>query len=135
MPASTRWRLDDLSPLLDILFDEGVTKVMHSGRQDLEIFYHLAGKLPSPVFDTQIAALMLGYPEQVGYASLVKDELGIELDKLHTRADWSLRPLSRRPDSSMRRMMSFTWWKSTSVCMKSSQHRAGATGCLRIFSG
>jgi len=87
--------IDDLSPVLDVLFDISVTKVLHSGRQDLEIFYHLAGKVPSPVFDTQIAALMLGYPEQVGYASLVKDELGIELDKLHTRADWSLRPLSR----------------------------------------
>ncbi|MGB5716204.1 MAG: ribonuclease D [Gammaproteobacteria bacterium] len=86
--------LDDLAPLLDILFDEGITKVMHSGRQDMEIFYHLAGKLPSPVFDTQIAALMLGYPEQVGYASLVKEELGIELDKLHTRADWTVRPLT-----------------------------------------
>ena len=86
--------LDDLAPLLDILFDEGITKVMHSGRQDMEIFYHLTGKLPSPVFDTQIAALMLGYPEQVGYASLVKEELGIELDKLHTRADWTLRPLT-----------------------------------------
>jgi len=60
----------------------------------MEIFYHIAGKLPSPVFDTQIAALMLGYPEQVGYASLVKEELGIELDKLHTRADWTLRPLT-----------------------------------------
>ena len=86
--------LDELTPLLEILFDEGITKVMHSGRQDMEIFYHLAGKLPSPVFDTQIAALMLGYPEQVGYASLVKGELGIELDKLHTRADWTQRPLS-----------------------------------------
>ena len=86
--------LDELAPLLGILFDEGITKVMHSGRQDMEIFYHLAGKLPSPVFDTQIAALMLGYPEQVGYASLVKEELGIELDKLHTRADWTQRPLS-----------------------------------------
>jgi len=86
--------LDELTPLLEILFDEGITKVMHSGRQDMEIFYHLAGKLPSPVFDTQVAALMLGYPEQVGYASLVKGELGIELDKLHTRADWTQRPLS-----------------------------------------
>ncbi len=86
--------IDDLSAVLDILFDIAITKVLHSGRQDLEIFYHLAGKVPSPVFDSQIAALLLGYPEQVGYASLVKDELGIELDKLHTRADWSVRPLS-----------------------------------------
>ena len=86
--------LDDLSPLLDILYDERITKVMHSGRQDMEIFFHLRGSLPAPVFDTQIAALLLGYPEQVGYANLVKAVLGVELDKLHTRADWSLRPLS-----------------------------------------
>jgi ribonuclease D len=86
--------LDDMSPLLDILYDERITKVMHSGRQDMEIFFHLRGRLPAPVFDTQIAALLLGYPEQVGYANLVKAVLDVELDKLHTRADWSLRPLS-----------------------------------------
>jgi len=86
--------LADLSPLLDIIYDERITKVMHSGRQDMEIFFHLRGSLPAPVFDTQIAALLLGYPEQVGYASLVKAVLAVELDKLHTRADWSLRPLS-----------------------------------------
>ena len=60
----------------------------------MEIFFHLRGNLPAPVFDTQIAALLLGHPEQVGYANLVKAVLGVELDKLHTRADWSLRPLS-----------------------------------------
>lgn len=86
--------LGDLSPLLEIIFDEGITKVMHSGRQDMEIFYNLHGKPPSPVFDTQIAALLLGYADQIGYANLVKEMLGVELDKLHTRADWSLRPLS-----------------------------------------
>ncbi len=86
--------IKDLGPVLDLIFNEQVTKVMHSGRQDLEILYHLGGKVPSPVFDTQIAALLLGYPEQVGYANLVKDELGVILDKLHTRADWSLRPLT-----------------------------------------
>lgn len=86
--------LDDLSPLLEIIFDEGITKVMHSGRQDMEIFYNLHGKPPSPVFDTQIAALLLGYADQIGYANLVKEMLGVELDKLHTRADWSLRPLT-----------------------------------------
>jgi len=86
--------ISDLGPVLELIFNEQVIKVMHSGRQDLEILYHLAGKVPSPVFDTQIAALLLGYPEQVGYANLVRDELGITLDKLHTRADWSLRPLS-----------------------------------------
>ena len=86
--------IPDLGPVLELIFHEQVIKVMHSGRQDLEILYHLGGKVPSPVFDTQIAALLLGYPEQVGYANLVRDELGITLDKLHTRADWSLRPLS-----------------------------------------
>jgi ribonuclease D len=86
--------LDDLTPLLAIIFDEGVTKVMHSGRQDMEIFFNLHGKPPSPVFDTQIAALLLGYADQIGYANLVREMLGVELDKLHTRADWSQRPLS-----------------------------------------
>jgi ribonuclease D len=86
--------LNDLSPLLDIIFDEGIIKVMHSGRQDMEIFFNIHGKPPSPVFDTQIAALLLGYAEQIGYANLVKEVLGVELDKLHTRADWSQRPLS-----------------------------------------
>jgi ribonuclease D len=86
--------LNDLSPLLDVIFDEGIIKVMHSGRQDMEIFFNIHGRPPSPVFDTQIAALLLGYAEQIGYANLVKEVLGIELDKLHTRADWSQRPLS-----------------------------------------
>jgi len=86
--------LDDLTPVLDVIFDESINKVMHSGRQDMEIFFHLRGKPPSPVFDSQIAALLLGYQEQIGYGNLVKELLGIELEKLHTRADWSLRPLS-----------------------------------------
>ena len=86
--------LDDLSPLLEIIFDEDIIKVMHSGRQDMEIFFNIHGRPPSPVFDTQIAALLLGYADQIGYANLVREMLGVELDKLHTRADWSLRPLS-----------------------------------------
>jgi ribonuclease D len=86
--------LADLSPLLDLIFDEGIIKVMHSGRQDMEIFFNIHGRPPSPVFDTQIAALLLGYADQIGYANLVREMLGVELDKLHTRADWSLRPLS-----------------------------------------
>jgi len=86
--------LDDLTPILEVIFDEDIIKVMHSGRQDMEIFFNIHGRPPSPVFDTQIAALLLGYADQIGYANLVKEMLGIELDKLHTRADWSLRPLS-----------------------------------------
>jgi ribonuclease D len=86
--------LDDIDPVLDVIFDPGITKVMHAARQDMEIFYHLRGAAPAPVFDTQIAAPLLGYPDQVGYGNLVREALGVTLDKLHTRADWSVRPLS-----------------------------------------
>jgi len=87
--------LDNLDPVLDLIFDAGITKVMHSARQDMEIFYHLRGAAPATVFDTQIAALLLGYPDQIGYGNLVSEVLGVNLEKLHTRADWSLRPLTR----------------------------------------
>jgi ribonuclease D len=86
--------LEDLSPLLDVIYDAGIVKVMHAARQDMEIFYHLRSALPSPVFDTQIAALLLGFPDQIGYGNLVRETLGIEIEKLHTRTDWSRRPLS-----------------------------------------
>ena len=87
--------LDDLDPLLDLIFDTRITKVMHSARQDMEIFYHLRGTAPARVFDTQIAALLLGYPDQIGYGNLVSEVLGVNLEKLHTRADWSVRPLTQ----------------------------------------
>lgn len=86
--------LDDLSPLLELLFNDNIIKVMHSCRQDMEIIYHLSGKVPAPLFDTQVAAPLLGYPDQVGYGNLVQSVLNVALDKLHTRDDWSLRPLS-----------------------------------------
>jgi ribonuclease D len=86
--------IEDISPLLDVIYDPGITKVMHAARQDMEILYHLRGTLPAPVFDTQIAALLLGFSDQVGYGTLVSELLGVALDKLHTRADWSRRPLS-----------------------------------------
>jgi len=85
--------LDDMTPLLDVIYDSGITKVMHAARQDMEIFYHLRGAVPAPVFDTQIAALLLGLPDQVGYAGLVQELLGVKLHKLHSRTDWSQRPL------------------------------------------
>jgi len=86
--------LDDLDPILDLIFDAGITKIMHSARQDMEIFYHLRGTAPASVFDTQIAALLLGYPDQIGYGNLVREVLDVDLEKLHTRADWSVRPLT-----------------------------------------
>lgn len=86
--------LPDLGPLLDILYDANTTKVLHAARQDLEIFYQRYGKLPVPVFDTQIAAPLLGYADQIGYAGLVQELLGTQLEKGHSRTDWSQRPLS-----------------------------------------
>jgi ribonuclease D len=86
--------IDDLSPLFALLADGDITKVMHACRQDMEIFHHLSGITPAPVFDTQVAALLLGYADQIGYAGLVKEISGVTLDKLHTRTDWSQRPLS-----------------------------------------
>lgn len=88
--------VDDLSPLTDIFDNENILKIFHAGRQDLEIFYYRLGQLPKPIFDTQIAAAILGFPAQVGYAKLVSDYLGIELDKSLTRADWERRPLPEK---------------------------------------
>lgn len=86
--------IDDLGPLLDLLYRPDIVKVLHSARQDLEIFYQLRGALPEPIFDTQIAATLAGFGDQIGYSNLVQQILGITLDKSHTRTDWSLRPLS-----------------------------------------
>lgn len=83
----------DLGPLLELIYDPAIVKVMHAGRQDLELFYDLRQTLPRPVFDTQLAATLLGQGEQIGYAALVQNILGVQLDKLHTRTDWSQRPL------------------------------------------
>ena len=86
----------DLSPLFDILRNTAVLKVMHAGRQDLEIFHNLTGELPDPVYDTQVAAMVCGYGEQVGYDRLVKGILDVTIDKGQQFTDWSRRPLSER---------------------------------------
>lgn len=88
--------LDDLSPLYALLFNPNIVKVLHAARQDLEIFLDLTGKLPAPIFDTQIAAALAGHADQIGYGNLVRELLGVDLDKSHTRTDWSRRPLDRQ---------------------------------------
>ena len=88
----------DLSPLWKVLLDKNVIKVFHACRQDLEIFYHLMHKMPTPIFDTQIGAMVCGYPNDVGYQRLVKDYLGIELDKGMRVTDWSYRPLTKEQE-------------------------------------
>ena len=86
--------LEDLEPLLGILHDQSMVKVFHAGRQDLEIFHCIWNKLPKPIFDTQLAATLLGYGEQIGYANLVHKLLQKTLDKVQTRTDWARRPLA-----------------------------------------
>ncbi|HEY1097104.1 MAG TPA: ribonuclease D [Alphaproteobacteria bacterium] len=84
----------DLAPVFEILRDPKVIKVFHAGKQDLEIFYRLMnGELPVNCFDTQIAAMALGYAEQIGFAALVDMVTGGKIDKTEQFTDWSRRPL------------------------------------------
>lgn len=85
--------IEDLSPLMELLYDEQIIKVFHAAGQDLELFFDAYGKLPKPLFDTQIAAALLGHGSQIGYGNLVQAVLEVELDKSHSRTDWTLRPL------------------------------------------
>ncbi|WP_232470754.1 MULTISPECIES: ribonuclease D [Methylococcus] len=86
--------IEDLSEVEGLLFNRAITKVFHAARQDLEIFFHRFRAVPAPIFDTQLAAPLVGHPEQIGYASLVSAMLGVTVDKEHTRTDWTQRPLS-----------------------------------------
>jgi ribonuclease D len=87
----------DLQPLWELLVDnEEVLKVFHAGGQDLEIVHNMTGKTPHPLFDTQVAAMALGFGEQVGYSNLIESMLGHTLDKGARFTDWSRRPLDKR---------------------------------------
>ena len=83
----------DLSPFFAVLDNPNIVKVFHAGRQDIEIFYNLTGKIPANVFDTQIAAMVCGFAENIGYGNLVQAITGVELDKSCRLTDWSIRPL------------------------------------------
>ncbi len=83
-----------LEPLYNLFRDESVVKVFHAARQDLEIFYVDAGLIPHPLFDTQVAAMVCGYGDQVGYETLVRRIAKAQLDKSSRFTDWSRRPLS-----------------------------------------
>ena len=81
-------------PLLALIYDPNIMKVWHAARQDLEIFQHRWKKIPTPFFDTQFAADVLGYGQQLSYAHLVQTVLGTTLNKDQSRTDWSARPLN-----------------------------------------
>lgn len=84
----------DLAALLEILHAPNAVSVFHAAGQDLEIFVQLTGRCPQPLFDTQVAAALLGYGEQLGYAGLVDKMLGVKLDKSLSRTNWARRPLN-----------------------------------------
>jgi ribonuclease D len=104
--------IGDITPLIELMYSPKILKVLHAARQDLEVFaqhleqaaevatdsplYRLkaSGAPPCPVFDTQIAAALVGYDDQIGYGTLVQAVTGRALEKLHTRADWAVRPLT-----------------------------------------
>ena len=83
-----------LEPLYELFRDAGVVKVFHAARQDLEIFFVDAGVIPAPLFDTQVAAMVCGYGDQVGYETLVRKIAKADLDKSSRFTDWSRRPLT-----------------------------------------
>lgn len=85
--------IEDISSFSEILHNPDVIKVLHAAHQDLEILLQLTGKVPAPIFDTQVAASVLGIGDQMGYARLVEDMLGVSLAKTQSRTDWSSRPL------------------------------------------
>jgi ribonuclease D len=84
----------DLAPLVALMDDPTILKVMHAARQDLEIFFRLAGRLPRPFYDTQIAAMVCGFGEEVAYETLVNEIARARLDKASRFTDWARRPLS-----------------------------------------
>lgn len=86
----------DLSPLFDLMFNENVLKVFHAARQDLEIFFKLTGKVPGPLFDTQVAAMVCGFGDSIAYDQLVRRTTGGAIDKTSRFTDWKRRPLSEQ---------------------------------------
>jgi ribonuclease D len=85
----------DLKPLFALMAEEKVLKVFHAARQDIEIVWHLAGIVPQPIFDTQVAAMVLGYGDSIAYDQLVERITGHRPDKTHRFTDWSRRPLTK----------------------------------------
>ena len=86
----------ELSSLFQLLQNQNIVKVFHAGRQDIEIFVCLTGNVPNPIFDTQIASMVVGLGDQAGYDKLVQHYLNIDIDKSSRFTDWSARPLSDR---------------------------------------
>src|SRR4029077_12964987 len=83
-----------LAPFYALMADEKIMKVFHAARQDIEIIWNLARKIPHPIFDTQVAAMVLGYGDSISYDQLVQRITGDTLDKSNRFTDWTRRPLT-----------------------------------------
>ena len=120
----------DLGPFFALMANEKVMKVFHAARQDIEIVWHLAKLIPHPIFDTQVAAMVLGYGDSISYDQLVQRITGDALDKSHRFTDWTRRPLS---DAQLSYAVSdvthlrdvYQLWSTISDAA------AGSTGCRR----
>ena len=86
----------DLTPLYDLMSNRDLLKVFHAGRQDVEIFFHRMGSIPEPLFDSQVAAMVCGFGDQVGYEALISKLVGARIDKSSRFTDWSNRPLTQK---------------------------------------
>mgnify|MGYP000138327424 CR=1 FL=1 len=86
----------DLAPLFDLLDAPETLKVFHAARQDIEIFFNLMGHVPAPLFDSQVAAMVCGFGDQVGYETLIAKLTKARIDKSSRFTDWSRRPLSEK---------------------------------------
>ena len=78
----------DLAPLWALMRNSAIVKVLHAGQQDMEIFLHQMGQLPAPIYDTQLAAMVCGLGDQVGYDKLIKSMMGVDIDKTSRFTDW-----------------------------------------------
>ena len=99
--GDTAWLVDpiaigSLEPLTELLAAREITKILHSGSEDLEVLLHVLGVLPDPLVDTQVACAMLGQPLQMGYHHAVKWMFDVDIDKDQTRSNWCRRPLDRK---------------------------------------
>jgi len=86
----------DLDPLFKLMANPEILKVFHAARQDLEIFYHLSGEVPHPIFDSQVAAMVCGFGDSVAYDTLASRLAGAQIDKNSRFTDWARRPLTER---------------------------------------
>ncbi|HAD25032.1 MAG TPA: ribonuclease D [Alphaproteobacteria bacterium] len=86
----------DLAPFYWLMAQESVTKVFHAARQDVEIFFHEGQTIPTPLFDTQVAAMVCGFGDSIGYDNLARKILNVRIDKSSRFSDWARRPLTER---------------------------------------